>query len=853
MFKVAIRNVRSHFVRMIMSLVAVILGVSFVSGTLALSELLNDTFDSAVDSGYSTDAYLRGGTEQTSMDSATPGIASYNMIPASFAEKLETLPEVSHASPGYNGSVILVGGDGTAVTSMGPPIFGLNWDERETSLKLVSGTYPTNSQEFALEKNFAERSRLEVGQSTKLIIGGEITEAKLVGLAEFSGQTVGAGIVLFDEATAAQIFAPEGLVQEISITAAKGVSEKELKTAVNEKFSDSIEGISIQVNTGAEMRQITKDSISEMLGFVQIFLMIFAGISLFVGAFIIANTFNMTVSERQREFALLRAIGASPRQVFTSILVQAGTIGLLGGLIGVGGGLGLVALLQNVLGATGMELSGTIPVTTSSVIVSLLVGFVVSLVAAALPARRAAITPPVEAMREQVSSTQKNLRIRTIAGLLILVLGLAALGTSFFAALADEENSNGTLLGVGAAGIVLAALLLAPVLAKPVITVLAWPLQKAFKPLGKLAQGNVVRNPRRTSSTASSLMIGMALVGAVGVLATSTTASMKSVVESELKGDLILQSASLYIPAGAATAMQDVPQVGILTKLSVDVFEVVGSENPAYTVGAPKDLFDTSWNLDAISGDLDSFKSGDALVQKATAKRENWKVGDEITLTGTLGETNIRIGGVIDSAGLGGNLIIPEDIFEKLSLSPQDKVNTIIVTGAEGVSLEQLRGAVTDVVKEYLVVSVYDQEEFVSMLADQVNQILVILYALLGLSIVIAVLGIINTLALSVVERTREIGLLRAVGLSRGQLSRTITIESILISVYGTVLGLAVGVGVAATLPTVFANQGFTTLEIDWASLFGMVVLAIIIGWLASLWPAWRANRMPVLDAVSSD
>jgi len=606
------------------------------------------------------------------------------------------------------------------------------------------------------------------------------------------------------------------------------------------------------------MRTEARANIDKTLGFVETFMLVFAGISLFVGAFIISNTFSMSVRQRMREFALLRAVGASPVQVFASILVQAAVVGLLGSALGIGGGLGLVSLLRVGFEKMGMDLSGSIPIDAATIVTCLVIGTVVSVAAAAVPARRAALTPPVEAMRDDVATADKSLRVRGIAGAVLVALGAAGL----VAAVTRPASDGSTTLGLGAAGLVVGVLLLAPVIARHTLGVLAAVFVVAFKPLGRLARGNVIRNPRRTANTAGALMIGMALVGAASVIAASATVSTRSIVQDGLTADFSVQSATGSVPVGAVAAVGALDSVAAVDVLRYGPTLVTGArgapsaDDSMLVVGISPETFGRSLKIDVLDGSLDTLASGEVAVQKATAKDRHWVVGDRVTFWSGDAATpavNAPIGAIVDTKMIGVPVLLPEKLFTQVVAPSKVSIDSVFVTASAGTTPDALRADLVGVAAPYVVLSVLDKADFAAQLADQVNRLLVILYALLGLSIVIAILGIVNTLALSVIERTREIGLMRAVGLGRLQLAGIVTIESVLTALFGTVAGAAVGVAVAAAMPTVFGDVGLTTLAIPWAQLAWMLVLAAGVGVLAALWPAVRAARLPVLDAVSSD
>ena len=856
MGRVALRGIRAHLVRFALSLLAVALGVSFVAGTFSLRTMLSATFTDIVETTTLGDSYVRGRAESGVAGAASENFSSFGTgrtrVPLSLVDALEAVDGVAVVVPDINGQVVLVGSEGTAVLNAGAPSFGMAFDPDDPVVVISQGRAPQDAGEVALEEVTLVTSGLSIGDATTVVVGGELREVEVVGEVAGTGPLAGATMTFFDLETATAAFAPDGRTATIAVYGQDGVSQTQLTEAIAEVVA--AEGG--EAVTGDVMREESRQAIEQALGFINTFLLVFAAISLFVGGFIIANTFAMSVRQRMRELALLRAVGASPLQVFASVMIQAAVVGVVGSLLGVAGGLGLVSALRVFFERMGMDLGSTIPLETQTVVVSVLIGTVVSIVAAALPARRAALIPPVEAMREDVAEVEHSLRTRAVVGLLLLVVGGAAVT---FAALAPDSmtwvaDNGGAVLGVGAAAVVVGMLAFAPLVARASLGLLAAPFVRLLKPIGTLARGNVTRNPRRTASTAGALMIGMALVGAASVLAASTQASTASIVADEFTGDLIVQSATFAVPQEAVDAMADVEGVATVDALTYAQVQIAtGDAAPERTsvVGFDPAAFDRAMTVTVVAGDLDAMDDGALAVQRTAADDQGWAVGDELTITADGRSVTAEIGVIIEARAIGTSVVLPTAVYDQVVPPTGGVVDTVMINAADGVDVETLRADLIDVVKGYVVLSVMDGADFASTLADQVNQVLTILYALLGLSIVIAVLGIVNTLALSIIERTREIGLLRAVGLGRLQLAGTVTIESVLTAVFGTVLGIVVGVGLASAMPAVFADEGLTTLSVPWASLGAMLALAVTVGVLAALWPAIRAARLPVLEAVT--
>ncbi len=848
MGRIGLRAVTSHAARFVMSVLAVALGVAFVTGTFALRHMLSSTFDEIVNASATADAYVRMPTTSNATDLTSAGAVGRG-VPLSALDAVRSTAGVRLANADIQGPVTLVGADGTAVRSTQAPSFALPFHADDPSFAHLEGRGPANASEVMLERHTLESSGLHVGDRTHLVVLGKATEVTVVGEADFSAPMAGATIVLLDEATMRADFAPAGTVASLSVYAQPGVSPAQLVQRLQ-----SVAPAGAEVVTGAQLRQETRDTIAQQLGFISTFLLVFALLALFVGAFIIANTFTMSVRQRMREFALLRAVGASPAQVFGSIVVQAAVVGVAGSAIGVLGGFGLVEGIGAVLRGMDMTLSSQVPVTASTVVIGLVVGTVVSVAAAALPARRAAVVPPVEAMRDEVTVHERSLHRRGWAGLVLVAAGAAAVLAAVLRPAADRA---GLLVGLGAAAVVVGVLVVGPVLVPWVVRWLSAPAVAWWRPVGRLARGNVVRNPRRAASTAGALTIGMALVGAAAVLAASTSASVRHVVVSEMHADYILRTDMPNTVAPEVVdqvkALPDVASVYGLPWASATV-AAHGTTSTQGVVAIDPAMLGSVLTPETLQGPVaDALARGEAVLDTDFATGHGLAIGDRIGVTGPAGERTLTVGGLYHSVAVNAAVVASPATLDALVPVEQQTDTTVTVVAAPGTDLTALRTQLAGIVKPYYVVSVMTSGEFVAGLAAQVNQVLAVLYALLGLSIVIAVLGIVNTLALSVIERTREIGLLRAVGLGRLQLAGTITTESVLTAVCGTVVGLGTGVALAASLPRVFHDQGLSQLAVPVASLLGMLVLAVLVGVAAAVWPAIRAARLPVLDAISQE
>ncbi|MEO7236598.1 MAG: FtsX-like permease family protein, partial [Lapillicoccus sp.] len=585
------------------------------------------------------------------------------------------------------------------------------------------------------------------------------------------------------------------------------------------------------------------------LGFFTTFMLVFAGIALFVGSFIIVNTFTMVVAQRTRELALLRAIGASRAQVLRVVLGEAAVVGAVGSLLGVALGL-LIAAGAKILITTflGADLGSGLPLTAATVLVSVVVGTLVTLAAAVLPAMRAARTPPVTAMTLDVGVAPVSLRRRGITG-----AGLIGAGTALLAySVTRQPDVPWVAAGTGAGLSVVGMLVVAPLAARPVVKTIAWPLVAVTVIVAKLARENALRVPRRTATTASALMIGLALIAGISVLASSAKASITQSVAVQLTSDYVLTGGGSPVPATLEARVADLPGVKSANALS-SVGVTIGTFSTAATATTATGLAD-NFVTSTVAGHLDSLTGHTILVDETTARANTWHVGDTLVATvGTKTGQTLTIGGVFaDNAAFSSHIIVDRSLY--LAAAPASgQVDTgVYVRAAPGADLGTLRADLVTLVKPFLVVSVQNGQEFADAQGASIDTIINLLYVLLLFSVVVAVLGIINTLALSVFERTREIGLLRAIGLRRSQLAGMITIEAVTTAVFGAVLGTVLGLGLGVALQHGLQSQGLTVLAIPWGLVLTMLVSSAAVGVVAAALPSLRAVRLTILRAIAS-
>ena len=863
MNRVAWRSVRAHAKQFFLTTFAVVLGVAFLSGTLALRASMSETFSKLTSSTITSDLYVQGPKIATD-DGKGGGSSSSSLqtqpIDGSLAEQIKRVDGVEAANPGAQMTGVLVGANDTPVSSMGAPTLFLPLYDEEPGLTWAQGHRPQGEGEIALESGALKNSGLKVGDKTHIVIQGQPTEVTVVGEFHFESSMASATVIGMDPDWLLPIAAPDGRVSGISIDLADGASVDTVKSEITKVVPDGT-----QVKTRAELIKEQNKTIESQLGFIQTFLMVFVVIAMFVGSFIIMNSFAMSVRQRVKEFALLRAVGASPGSVFGIVFLQAVVIGVVGSTLGVAAGAGLLAGLAKLLDAMGMPLLEGTGLTGPIIAISLTVGLAVTIVGALLPAREAALTHPVEAMRGVSGSREKSLVLRTILGGLLLAAGAAAIAAAWVNA---DLTQRGLIMGLGAGGTVLGLLIVSPTLARPVVAVLGLPF-RLLRPAGRLAVRNIVHNPRRTANTSGALMVGMALVCAGATLAASFSTSTADEVDKSLKADFLVQPATMSslnarLSNGKVKEIAAIDGVKETSSYSIYTDAVTTPDDKQDPTAAAFVIdpvtFARAYDVKLSSGSMEDLDATHVAVKKDAGL----KVGDKVTITGPNGAVEATVGAVINPRGFNANYFYSPELAASVgswgspgaSTDPAHVLDSpmgMFLTLDDGASLDTVRGEARSIVADTYQYAVRDASEISSQIGQQVNQMLAILYGLLGLSIVIAILGIVNTLVLSVSERTREIGLMRAVGLGKTQLAGEIITESVLTALYGTVLGGATGVVLAAALKKILEDQGLTSLSIPWGQMVGMLVLSVVVGVIAALWPALRASRLPVLDAIATE
>ncbi|MCU1595039.1 MAG: hypothetical protein JWO12_2431 [Frankiales bacterium] len=837
MIHVILRSLLARKLRLLMSTSAIVLGVAFVAGSLTLTDTLGRVFDNLfVNLNAQTDLEVRG---HVAIEGATGPTVLRTPVQARVLATVAAVPGVRAVTGDVSGYAQILRKDGTAYKTGGAPAGGVNYDANAatSSISLRKGRAPTAAGEVALDVTTARKAGFQVGDHITLLLASGRQEPTITGTFGLgkNDSLGGASIVAFDQVTAERLLGRPGEYDALRIAAVDGTSIPDLRRRLTQVLPGSVE-----IASGAQIAAETSSAVKTGLSFFNTFLLVFAGVALFVGAFLIFNTFTILVAQRQRELAVLRALGASRTQVTSSVLAEAVVIGLLASGIGVGLGL-LVALgLRALVGTFGATLPpGPLVVSSQTVLLSFLVGVGITGVAALLPARRASAVRPIAAMRAAVLP-QAGLRRGSAVGAVLLAAGIVLLVLGV--------GGRSALLGVGCVLTFLAVAMLSPVLSTPAARLLGAPLTRRIP--GRLGRLNAMRNPRRTATTAAALMIGLAMVSAVSLVGASAKASFATDVPAALAADLVIQQQALDqgIPLGVVRQLAALPEVARADGLHRGQAKVGTKLTNVTTL--PASAIGPALILKRVTGDVTALAPGRLLVDQDEATRQGLKVNGHVTVQ--LPRSAPRSYVVVGT--FAPNLLASKYLLDATAASgfATREDSTLLLTGRAGVSATALRHAVQAVTSTLPSLDLMDRKELTKSATGQIDTAMAFINVLLLLSVAIAVLGIVNTLALSVIDRTRELGLLRAVGLSRGQTRRMITTESTIVAIFGALLGIAVGVGFGIVLQRALHDQGITVLAIPYGRLAVFVLAAGVTGVLAALLPARRAARLNVLQAVST-
>ncbi|MGW0035276.1 ABC transporter permease [Gordonia sp. NPDC003376] len=842
MRKVSTRNLRAHKLRLVLTVFSIVLGTSFVAGSIVFTSSISNAFNSIFDNTIPGVA-----VQVTPERSAAAGIP--DSVVADLSGRKDELG-IARIETNQEGSVTLAGADGKAVQTGGAPSVGTAYVPAGQAISpetiLPGGRGPTGPGEIAINASAAEKAGLRVGSKTKVVIGqGNSTplEVTVVGLVDLPSSTGGYVDVQFDQATANQLFSDGSHVAAVNMSAVKGVDDGELAQRVRTALNSD----DYKVRTAAQVRDDQKAQVNEFLTIFTGILLAFAAIGLIVGTFIIYNTFSMIVAQRNRELALLRAIGASRPQVSRSVLFEAFIVGVIGGAVGLGIGVGLAAALKAIIGATSGLPDGPLQVGVWAVLAALFVGIVVTMVSAWVPAVRASRVSPVEAMRAGVTEGSAPLRTRTLVGVVFL---LVAIGTIVWGAL-GEGLFRAIMVGAGAGAAIVATVLAGPALSRPVVGALGRVIGAPFGTVGRLARTNAVRNPRRSAATAFALTLGIMLVAVIGTLGSSFKGTVDSAVDNGVRADYIVTGTNnMPLAPTVFEAVKKVPGIADAVSFGMVQTQIDGVDRSGFAA-LGDDLAAVSV-VTMLDGASDQLPADGMFISARTAEDRGWKRGQTLTFAAPDGTTvPVTVSGVYEDNESLQPWVVGSQVYDKIIPPMARATFGVFVKADPGTNPDTLRTDLESATADYLTVQVQSREQYKNSISSQIDQMLGTLYAMLGLALVIAVLGIINTLALSVVERKREIGMLRAIGTLRSQIRRTIYIESTLIAIYGAVLGVILGTVIGWALVRTLARWGLGDPVIPWTLIVWTLVGSAVVGVLAALWPGIRAARTKPLEAIA--
>ncbi|MFJ8798414.1 ABC transporter permease [Streptomyces sp. NPDC102487] len=850
--KTSMRNFFAHKGRMALSAVAVLLSVAFVCGTLVFTDTMNTTFDKLFAVTSSDVTVL----PKAAKSDDTPQNGKPESVPAAALAQARQADGVKSAEGAVSSmNVTVVNGDNKNMGSTtGAPTIAGNWTHNDLrSMEITSGHAPRGPTEVMVDADTVDKHHLKMGDELRTIAVTGDFKARIVGVATFKVTNPGAAVVYFDTATAQrELLGSTGRFTQINVTAAAGVPDARLKQNV----STALDG-SYKIQTQKENADENREGVGAFMNVIKYAMLGFAGIAFLVGIFLIINTFSMLVAQRTREIGLMRAIGSSRKQVNRSVLVEALLLGFIGSVLGVAAGVGLAVGLMKLMSSMGMDLSTRdLTVKAATPVIGMILGVVVTVLAAYLPARRAGKVSPMAALRD--AGTPADGRAGLVRGLIGLVLTGAGAFALYLAATADKASDGSLVLGAGVVLTLIGFVIVGPLLAGGVVRVISAVLLRMFGPVGRLAERNALRNPRRTGATGAALMIGLALVACLSVVGSSMVASATDELDKSVGADFIVQGQQRIVPQ-AEKAMQDTPGLDHVTRykdLSTTMTSPDGKAED-YEITAADPTYAQDLRRETTAGDLSAAYGTNAMsVGSEYAKKHHVTVGDTLSVAFKGGSTaKLKVAAITDDDVAIDKGARYTSIATMKKYVPASKIppNEIMFAKAKEGQQEQAYAALKKAMEPYPQYQVRDQTDYKQELKDQVGQLLNMVYGLLGLAIVVAILGVVNTLALSVVERTREIGLMRAIGLSRRQLRRMIRLESVVIALFGALLGLGLGMSWGATAQKLLALEGLKVLDIPWPTIIGVFIGSAFVGLFAALIPAFRAGRMNVLNAIATE
>jgi putative ABC transport system permease protein len=847
MGKATLKGLLAHKFRLAATALAIVLGVGFVSGTYVLTDTINATFTNLFDQvTKGIDVAVRSKDVFTGQQGETR-----DPIPEEILNDIKRVDGVRIAEGSVTGYAQFVDRNGKAVTTGGAPTLGVSISstpELQAGSTVRQGRLPSAPDEMVVDAQTAEKHHFAPGDRVKVLLQGPartFTVSGVIGFGE-AGNLGGATLAGFTLPTAQEVLNRNGKFDEIDVVAADGVTPERLRDRVRAVLDPRYE-----VLTGVELSEASAKAINDTFGrFLSIGLLSFAFVALLVGAFLIFNTFTIIVAQRTRELALLRCLGASRRQVLGSVLLESLIVAVVASLVGLGFGVlvanGIKAALTGLLNFD-LPTTGTVFL-WRTVVVALGVGIVVTMLAALLPALKATRVPPVAALQPETAFAPTHFRKRRIVlGALVTLAGIGLLLAGLF----QDQGNRLANVASGAVVVFFGVAVLSPLIARPLARLIGWPFARVFRVPGTLARENAMRNPRRTASTAAALMIGLALVTFVSIFAASIKASTTATLDKTIAADYILNN-DTFTPFSPDLAgrLANQPELGAVVGVRLGAFKLNGATKQL--TGIDPAAFDKVVKTEVLSGSLTDLASGGLAVKEDVAKANGWKVGDTVSLQFPRGGTQrVPVKAIYMDNSVNGDYLLALRDYERFYADQAD--SQILVQAAPGTDPKASRAAIDRVLVDFPNVTVRDQAEYKAETAKQIDQVVNLFFALLALAVIIALFGIVNTLGLSIFERIRELGLLRAVGATRRQVRSMIRWEAVIIAVLGAVLGLAVGLFFGWTIVRALHSVGITEFALPGGQLVIFVVFAALAGVLAAVLPGRRAAKVDVLRAITTE
>jgi len=846
MFRIALKSTLARKGRLMLTALAIIAGCAFLSGVFVFSDTIQGSFNRLFANAYeNTDAFVRS----SNVIEGDFGAENRDRIPDSVVDEIAALPNVKVAAGDVQGFARIATSEGKAIGQDGPPKFGGVFIDSEFSpWRLAEGAAPTNGSQVVIDRRSAKEGKIKVGDTVKITSTPGARDFTVVGIATFAGSDTSGGATwaLFDQATASEfVLGTPGFIDSVAVVGDGSVTQTELADTIEQAFT----GRDIEALTGEEIIAENQSAVQEGLSFFTTFLTIFAAISLFVGSFIIYNVFSISAAQRQRENALLRAVGASRSQVTRVLFVEALVVGIIGGVLGFVGGVALATAIIKLLTATGFGPSDTkLEVNPSAFVITLIVGVVVTMVCAIVPAIRSGRVPPLAAMRDVAVDRSALSRTRLVAGVIFV---LVAIGGTVLGLTGDA-----VWLGLGTVGLFVSLVVLGPLVAAPVARALGTPLRAIRGVTGDIAARNAANSPKRTALTAAALAIGLALLIGVSTLGSSVKSSIRDSIGKQFTGDFAVSTSDNDgfggLPTSLADTLNTLPEVESATGIGINLVNLVEDGKPASRTVLtldPTQAADT-FDLTFDAGGWDGLDSSSLLMSADKAKRDGLAVGDTVQAV-FLDQTkrDLTIVGIFENDNF-GNLIASRALFDGQSTPIFDV--QVLVRSAEGVSNSDAETAIRAVTDTYPTSKLETRDQFIDSQTSQVDGFLNFIYALLLLSVFIAILGIVITLLLSVYERRRELGLVRAIGMTRPQVRSSIRWEAAITAVLGAMMGTVLGLSLGWIVVAALKDQGLTVFSVSVLSIVIFVVAALVIAVLAAWWPARSAAKADILQAIAT-